>query len=534
MANDDFNFVQDSTKSLWKTIVTQGAPCLAPYACFHGPSGINVKELNTVHFSASATESLKRFILKTAPLDNSSYVTSEGKGKTVNLNSRFLLNLDTADLYTGPKGTGDYGADYTAIGKTCSYFKGRKEAGSYPTLDEGVYGIPVPIRGAPMEFRKVYLEGKTPNAEPEEWDADTTYGEWSIYPPVSGSDTVKYEGKYYKSLESENIGNTPPSSQWEEYSCSNRYFAYFLCSAPIQNNSCGENYYNTRDENEQFELGSDALWEDFDIGSCGDSDTEGCTNVYRYLIANSGDSTYYSNRLPAPSTGVSGELGTAPASECGDILYFSGGEGINTYLTPRVDEYGYPASGWTLEISTSGTTCPSGAIDTVVATSTDSYGYETSGTWSPSGCDTLSFVGCSGIQTTINDEGLLTICYTGTGGGGGGGTGCLDGIKTIVTDNGTWNANGCDTLNISGCSGTTTSIIGETLVICASGGGGTGGTGCENALHTIVSDDGTWTATGCDTLKISGCSGIQTSVEKLSLQPVALKEGILKGFSIQI
>jgi len=57
-------------------------------------------------------------------------------------------------------------------------------------------------------------------------------------------------------------------------------------------------------------------------------------------------------------------------------------------------------------------------------------------------------------------------------------------VKAIVSDKGTWNANGYDTLSISGCGGTTTSIENDTLLVCT--------TGASTCLRTGAAILSTW------------------------------------------
>ena len=88
------------------------------------------------------------------------------------------------------------------------------------------------------------------------------------------------------------------------------------------------------------------------------------------------------------------------------------------------------------------------------------------------GCNDYFFLkGSGGIEVLLDnsewpDGPSLVFNYTGTAGGT---SGCENAISSIATDNGTWNANGCDTLSISGCSGLHTSIDNDTVVICYTG-----------------------------------------------------------------
>jgi hypothetical protein len=81
-------------------------------------------------------------------------------------------------------------------------------------------------------------------------------------------------------------------------------------------------------------------------------------------------------------------------------------------------------------------------------------------------------------------------------------------FTTINADTGTTSPNTVnDTLVIAGGSNVTTSITGDTLTIAATVEGG-----AANAIATIITDDGTFTATGETTLQILGRTNISTEL----------------------
>jgi plastocyanin len=84
-------------------------------------------------------------------------------------------------------------------------------------------------------------------------------------------------------------------------------------------------------------------------------------------------------------------------------------------------------------------------------------------------------------------------------------------FNTITGDVGSTTADsGSDTLNIVGAGGITTSITGDTLSIDGSDIEGIGG--AANAITTVVTDDGQFTATGESTLQILGRTNIATEL----------------------
>jgi len=110
----------------------------------------------------------------------------------------------------------------------------------------------------------------------------------------------------------------------------------------------------------------------------------------------------------------------------------------------------------------------------------------------------------------ISPGGDGSIVVPGADGGATGDT--EDKFKTIVSDSGQTTADTVsDVLSIVGGTGITTSIVGDTLTITNTGGGGTGGS--QNIWSTIQADSGTTTANIVgDTLTIAGGTDIGTSI----------------------
>jgi hypothetical protein len=117
-------------------------------------------------------------------------------------------------------------------------------------------------------------------------------------------------------------------------------------------------------------------------------------------------------------------------------------------------------------------------------------GYGLSG-YTASGCDTLIVSGDSGIYADLkNNE--LTIYYTGSGNGSG--NGC-ESFTGIYSDSGAYKASGCDSIIISGGSGIETSLYDNTLTINY-----TGVTGAPGDLNFLA----------------GGCLSVSTSVSTVT------------------
>ena len=184
-----------------------------------------------------------RFIINISPLKNETYPHS-GWDKT-------LINLDTIQLYApNPKIDYKFGKDYEAATPDLDY------PPYFSDTTGGVYDSPIPIRGAPIEFRKVYFRGQLV-------DEDGGY--------VTGS------------------------------GCDERSFqAVFACSKPIEQTIHASGEYspiesglllNPRNENfAQSEYAIEREWEEIEILSCG-SGSGGCStlSVDMYTTGNSGD-----------------------------------------------------------------------------------------------------------------------------------------------------------------------------------------------------------------------------------------------------
>ena len=219
-----------------------------------------------------------RFIINISPLKNETY-PHDGWDKT-------LINLDTIQLYApNPKIDYKFGKDYEAATPDLDY------PPYFSDTTGGVYDSPVPIRGAPVEFRKVYFRGQLV-------DKDGGY--------VTGS------------------------------GCDERSFqAVFACSKPIEQTiHASDSEYspiesglllNPRNENfAQSEYAIEREWEEIEILSCG-SGGSGCSDAF----------SVFSGQITgsAELTGYSG-------SGC-DNFIFSGYRGIATNLTGNTLEVYY-------------------------------------------------------------------------------------------------------------------------------------------------------------------------------------------------
>jgi len=245
---------------------------LSPYVAFYG-GGINTNYPDTKkpHELQSDFSLLSRYAVVVSPLDNDTYPNS-GKQK-------WLVNLDTEQLYTAnPQKDGQYkfGADYVApasVGSNCW--------DRYGTSD-GVYSSPVPIHGAPVEFRKIYFRGQPVDQ----------------YGKISGC-----------------VSGTGGSCE--------TYFAYFACSKPVRQD-CDDGSgcsYNPRNENYGIQEGVVVDWEDFDIGcggGGGSSSGSGCSNSYS-LVSGTTGRRYEGGEWIYPTGAPSG---------CDSTLVFSGSCGL--------------------------------------------------------------------------------------------------------------------------------------------------------------------------------------------------------------
>lgn len=219
----------------------EGAPSQLRLQPFVSIGGIDQYSLNCSQLQSptnledgnGATTPIKRLSLAVAPIQS-----SEG-GSSINYpnsgSSKWLVNLDSQQLYTGPL-TSETSAGY----KFGESWLGPSTEGSncYDKYGEsdGAYTIPVPVQGAPVEFRKIYFKGQNVDANGA---------------AVSGA------------------------------SGCNSYFAYFACSLPVkQDCNVSGTAYNPRNENFGIMDGEVDAWENFDISCAGGSGGSGCSNVY--------------------------------------------------------------------------------------------------------------------------------------------------------------------------------------------------------------------------------------------------------------
>ena len=195
---------------------THGEANLNPFVSIYGD---NIYE-NPPSSSANKN-AIHRFVLNVAPLENETYPNSGHK--------KSLVNLDTIQLYVRKQSDYKFGKDFEQVsedGEECYDKYGKPEYDS----------APVPIKGAPIEFRKVYFQGVPKHKQ--------------------GKDVNCVMGK-----------NSAPQ---------NNYYAYFACSNPVEQPYCKSEgnldestsgcVYNPRNEYVNLLDGKVVDWKDFDIG----------------------------------------------------------------------------------------------------------------------------------------------------------------------------------------------------------------------------------------------------------------------------
>lgn len=225
----------------------------------------------TVDMDSALCPPLKRFSLNVAPL------AIQGMDNSRSDPNALLLDLDTQDLYTdnGPK-LGALGTPWAVPTKNTSPSTPCNEA--YEDTD-GVYTSPVPIRGAPLKFQKVYFAGEDLGAETR----------------------------------------------------NNGYYAYFLCSSPILNSADCEgstSSFSPRNANWNYMEGVDAEWSGINMGG-------GCSNAIAeiattgYILDGSPYTQYYTEKdivwgdADGSNHDGKGQIMTLSGG-CSDMLIFSG------------------------------------------------------------------------------------------------------------------------------------------------------------------------------------------------------------------
>jgi hypothetical protein len=293
----------------------------------------------------SISGGLNRFTLNISPLNQGTY-PNYGSIKT-------LVNLDTAQLYApNPKIKYTYGGAWEEpTPEPCSPYFTNKQY--------GVYQNPTPIRGAPVEFKKVYFRGKL----------------------------VDKEKGYVLDSESGKCRT---------------FHAVFACSNPIEQTiyqeeeDCDEpsgTLYNPRDENfSHSNYATERSWEEIDIfcgeGGSGSGSGE-CFefNVGRYNASNSG--------LYETGSSATG------CDTCGSIILFSG-DGVTLTNSKGIagDDSGY--CGTLLNIPGPPNFTASGCLDISKNTETNTVTY---------GIDRAGMLECLGYIET----GFRVLMPTGTG-----------------------------------------------------------------------------------------------------------------------
>jgi len=362
-----------------------------------------------------------RFIINISPLKNETY-PHDGWDKT-------LINLDTIQLYApNPKIDYKFGKDYEAATPDLDY------PPYFSDTTGGVYDSPVPIRGAPVEFRKVYFRGQLV-------DKDGGY--------VTGS------------------------------GCDERSFqAVFACSKPIEQTiHASDSEYspiesglllNPRNENfAQSEYAIEREWEEIEILSCG-SGGSGCSDAFSVFsgqITGSAELTGYSgsgcdNFIFSGYSGIATNL-TGNALE----IYYTGCSDVFSVFSGQIDGSaeltGYSSSGCDNFIfsgySGIATNLTGNTLEVYYTGCLESFtGFHADeGSYAVSGCDQFIFSGCSGIKTVIRDvsdgpNNILEICYTGEATGG------CTGFTSVTVGSTTYTPDACGsgiTFEGTGCLG---------------------------------------------------------------------------------
>jgi len=243
-----------------------------------------------------------RFLINISPLDEPSYPNSGSL--------RSLCNLDTSQIYAPNPKTDtknyNYGAPYSSPSpNTCSPFYFEKYG--------GVYDNPVPIRGAPVEFKKVYFRGKLVDRE-KGYDLDS---------------------------ESETGCRT--------------FHAVFACSNPIEQtlrqdkSDCDEpegTLYNSRDENfAHSDYATERSWDEIDI-FCGEGGGE--------------SSSHCSFQFNSYITGTNYQIACSPGTVNGllpsnfdSVAQIPTGSNENKYIYLDIDTDGKNITSVSFEVSSS-------------------------------------------------------------------------------------------------------------------------------------------------------------------------------------
>ena len=440
---------------------------LTPYVAIHGGEIWSNSDNPPTENSSEKETALHRFVLNVSPLKDASYPQS--------VQDNALINLDSAQL--GTFENYKFGLD-TQISRPFACAPGWMTPGY-----GGVYDAPTPLRGGPVEFRRVYFRG------------------------------IKVDSK-----KGHDLKEGPQS-----------FAAYFPCSLPIlqteiqHDDSCDEpsgTLYNSRDLNYSYSSNAEVLsWDDLDISIGGDLTS--CT-TFSSFIDNSGNSTHGIN---SPTVYIE-EL-DREAVKCGEkceSLLVTGVNGLNTrvYYTEGLPlpSSGTDAScafeefdeetqenvwrlrenlahtGFVLEIDYTGCQSP--------YTGFSGNGLITGSTGS--GCRDFTFSGISGIDTQISGDNLL-ISYTG----------CslpFTGFEANSGDTYELSGSGCTGFIFSGRSGINTFISGNALVIEYTGSGLGSGSGC-GLPYASFSGNGFITGStesDCRDFTFSGTSGIDTQI----------------------
>ena len=432
------------------------------------PAGIEISDLTSGSLpdNADSVNPLYRFTVHVSPFKDVSYPAGVNQNAVIFLDSTQLFTLENYKFGEG-----------TSISSPQS-----NEPFYYNPGQDGVYTAPTPLRGAPIQFRRVYFRGKKVD-------------------PNKGHVTENEE---------------------------KTFAAYFPCSLPIEQTITQSSdeadepigtVYNSRDLNFSYSEHANILsWEDIDIGS-----SELSCNPFSGFEANSGD-TYDLSSSGCTGFVISGTSGidtvitenvltisfTGDASGCNPFsgfesnlgntygleidtctgFVFSGNSGINTSIVDNI-----------LTISFTGDTSGSGfgcnPFSGFEANSGNTY------TLSGSGCSGFTFSGINGIDTSISGN-ILNISYTGC-------ENPFSGFESNLGNTYDLFDSGCIGFVFSGNSGINTSIVDNVLTISFTG---ENEANC-NPFSGFEANDGDTYDLDIDTCTgffISGTSGIDTVI----------------------
>ena len=356
----DGNFQEKGENNLFPYLAIRGTEI------FDNDSSIESKD-NGVD---SIPNGLNRFILNISPLNQSTY-PNYGSLKT-------LVNLDTAQLYApNPKIRYTYGGTWTAPApEYCSPYFTNKEG--------GVYKNPTPIRGAPVEFKKVYFRGKLVDRE-KGYALDGDSGNCRTFHAVFACSNPIEQTIYQEEEDCDEPSGTLYNPRDENFSHSNYATERSWEEIDI---FCGEG--GSGSGCESFSTISGQTYDSYEglgltgyeASGCDNLIFSGCSGILTKLTDNQITVCY--TGCQESFTGFHANFGEYKASGC-DSFHFMGVSGIHTSITDNV-----------LTIT------DTGCRETFTKFLGDAGNYEANG------CDLFNFNGGTSIKTSISSN-TLTI-----------------------------------------------------------------------------------------------------------------------------